>query len=145
MCSGPFGLSGVETKREKLMHSLESLSLHEWRKYFSNRRCLSKEGSQTLNLTVQLSPTIHLFLRNPSGLPQLVVFVWGAFISPIVNDNLCTLLSLQIQKEMIIKYFIYYFIRKIKESQRTNYNFKSWQRHITYNTGKGKKLIKGIE
>ena len=46
LCSGPFGLSGVETKREKLIHSLESLPLHEWRKYFSNKRCLSKEVSQ---------------------------------------------------------------------------------------------------
>ena len=40
--------------------------------------------------------------------------------------TLCTLLSmsLQIQKEMIIKDLINYFIRKIKAMQRTNYNFK---------------------
>ena len=79
-----------------------------------------------LNLTIRLSPTTHMFLRNPTGLPQLMVFIQGSSISPIVNNTLCTLLflSLQIQKEMIIKDLIYYFIRKIKARQRTNYNFK---------------------
>ena len=79
-----------------------------------------------LNLTIQLSPTTHMFLRNPTGLPQLVVFIQGTFIPPFVNNTLCTLLfiSLQIQKEMIIKDLIYYFIRKIKARQRTNYNIK---------------------
>ena len=54
-------------------------------------------------------------------------------------------MPLQIQKEMIIKDLIYYFIRKIKARQRTNYNFKHDKRHITYNTIKWKKLTKGIE
>ena len=51
-------------------------------------------------------------------------------------------MSLQIQKEMIIKDLINYFIRRIKATQRTNYNFKrdSATRKKTLNVTKAHNL-----